>query len=132
MNENINFRTLDQQTCNLYLPSVKPDHAFFRLGKNMIILTDGCRRFDFKIRGMCVNATDFYECDYLASVSWLGPFTCLIDGRDFVAKDDFTINGEYGSFEFTTGEVVATIDEDYYWIESSIYGDYSNFMKSLM
>ena len=119
------FSDLDGNECNLYLPSVKPDHAFFRLGRNLIVLSDGCRRFDFKGSGKCIKAADFYESNYLNDINWLGPFYCKINFKEFILLKD--VDG------FEEGDSIATIDEKYYWIHSPLYYDSDDaFLKKLM
>jgi hypothetical protein len=108
--------------CNLYLPSIKPDHAFFRLGRNSIVLSDGCRRFDFEPRGQCVAANDFYNRDYLDNITWLGPFHCSISSLEFISS---------GDDDFNAGDVIATIDDCYDWIHSDLYNDNHNFLENL-
>ena len=107
---------------------MKPDHAFFRLEKKLVILSDGCRRFDFARRGTCIDARDFYRSEYLEGITWLGPFHCKIGCNEFISLKN------EGKFEIR--DIVATIDSDYYWINSPLYdgNDYDDerFLDNLM
>lgn len=128
--ETKNISDFNGEKCNLYLPDIKPPHAFFRLGKNAIVLADACRRTDFERRGTIINANNFYSSDYFDNITWLGPFYCIINTPNFIALED---NKNFGA-----GDVVATIDTDYYWIHSSLYDSDSDsdssedFLENLM
>lgn len=113
----------------LIFAKCKTRSCIFRLGKNLIVLADGCRRSDFKTRGECMNAREFYRSDYLDDIDWLGPFYCKINYDKFILLEDS--NG------FEEGDTIATIDREYYWIHSPLYDSDQDiedcgFLKNLM
>lgn len=113
----VHFRDFIGKNYKLYLTKEDPNYAFFRLNNTWVVLADGCRRFDFKSKFECINAKEYFNQEYIDSVEWVGPFPCTVTSSGFIATESC----EYCDCYFEENDVIASIDEECFYICSNIY-----------